>query len=68
MIFSFSPSLALLKVKQIGGIACHTGRKSCFFQKLDKDNWVNISKVLKDPKAIYVLAISMSLWRNNTKV
>jgi phosphoribosyl-AMP cyclohydrolase len=43
----------LLKVEQIGGIACHTGRKSCFFQKLDKDNWVNISKVLKDPKAIY---------------
>ncbi|CAB5501854.1 Phosphoribosyl-AMP cyclohydrolase (EC 3.5.4.19) [uncultured Gammaproteobacteria bacterium] len=43
----------LLKVEQIGGIACHTGRKSCFFQKLDKDNWVNVSKVLKDPKAIY---------------
>jgi hypothetical protein len=27
--------------------------KSCFFQKLDKDKWVNVSKVLKDPKAIY---------------
>lgn len=43
----------LLKVKQVGGIACHTGRKSCFFQKLDNDNWGNIAKVIKDPKEIY---------------
>ena len=43
----------LLKVEQIGGIACHTGRKSCFFQKLDKGNWTSVSKVLKDPKDIY---------------
>lgn len=43
----------LLKVEQIGGIACHTGRKSCFFQKLDKANWVSVGKVLKDPKNIY---------------
>jgi phosphoribosyl-AMP cyclohydrolase len=43
----------LLKVQQIGGIACHTGRKSCFFQQLDKDNWTSISEVLKDPKDIY---------------
>jgi phosphoribosyl-AMP cyclohydrolase len=38
----------LLKVEQIGGIACHTGRKSCFFQKLDKDKWVNVSKSDRD--------------------
>lgn len=43
----------LLKVEQIGGIACHTGRKSCFFQKLDNDNWTSVADVLKDPKDIY---------------
>ncbi len=43
----------LLKVKQAGGIACHTGRKSCFFQKLDKNNWKTIANVLKNPKDIY---------------
>ena len=43
----------LLKVAQIGGIACHTGRKSCFFQKLDNNKWQTITKVLKDPKDIY---------------
>jgi phosphoribosyl-AMP cyclohydrolase len=43
----------LLKVVQTGGIACHTGRKSCFFQKLDNDKWQTITKVLKDPKDIY---------------
>ena len=43
----------LLKVKQIGGIACHTGRESCFFQKLDNNNWTSVADVLKDPKEIY---------------
>ncbi|CAB5504536.1 Phosphoribosyl-AMP cyclohydrolase (EC [Bathymodiolus thermophilus thioautotrophic gill symbiont] len=43
----------LLKVVQTGGIACHTGRKSCFFQKLDNAKWQTITKVLKDPKDIY---------------
>ena len=43
----------LLKVEQIGGIACHTGRKSCFFQKLDKNDWLSVADVLKDPKDIY---------------
>ena len=43
----------LLKVEQVGGIACHTGRASCFFQKLDDNNWQTISKVIKDPKDIY---------------
>jgi len=43
----------LLKVEQIGGIACHTGRKSCFFQKLDKSDWLIVADVLKDPKDIY---------------
>lgn len=43
----------LLKVEQIGGIACHTGRKSCFFQQLNNDKWINVSAILKDPKEIY---------------
>jgi len=43
----------LLKVEQVGGIACHTGRKSCFFQKLESENWKSTAKVLKDPKDIY---------------
>jgi len=43
----------LLKVKQNGGIACHTGRANCFFNKLENDKWVSISDVIKDPKEIY---------------
>ncbi len=43
----------LLKVEQVGGIACHTGRTSCFFQKLDKNNWKTIANVLKNPEDIY---------------
>ena len=43
----------LLKVEQIGGIACHTGRQSCFFQKLEDSNWKSVTKVIKDPKDIY---------------
>ena len=40
----------LLKVKQNGGIACHTGRANCFFNKLENDKWVSITDVIKDPK------------------
>lgn len=43
----------LLKIEQIGGIACHTGRASCFFQKIDNDNWSIIADIIKDPKDIY---------------
>lgn len=43
----------LLKVEQQGGIACHTGRKSCFYQQLQDDNWVSVEPVLKDPHEIY---------------
>jgi phosphoribosyl-AMP cyclohydrolase len=45
--------VVLLKVEQTGGIACHTGRHSCFFQKLDDGRWVEVERVLKDPKEIY---------------
>jgi phosphoribosyl-AMP cyclohydrolase len=43
----------LLKVEQVGGIACHTGRESCFFRKLENGRWVTIDPVLKDPSRIY---------------
>ena len=49
--------VVLLKVEQIGGIACHTGRRSCFFQKLVLNEtggeWVSTSPVLKNPDEIY---------------
>ena len=43
----------LLKVEQAGGIACHTGRASCFFSLLDKGVWVAVDPVLKAPDEIY---------------
>jgi phosphoribosyl-AMP cyclohydrolase len=43
----------LLEVEQAGGIACHTGRHSCFFQRLDSGAWVATDPVLKDPAEIY---------------
>ena len=43
----------LLKVQQVGGIACHTGRESCFFRKLENGRWVTTDPVLKDPSLIY---------------
>jgi phosphoribosyl-AMP cyclohydrolase len=43
----------LLRVDQAGGIACHTGRESCFFRKLENGRWVATDPVLKDPADIY---------------
>ena len=43
----------LLVVEQSGGIACHTGRRRCFFQRLEDGAWRIVEPVLKDPKAIY---------------
>ena len=43
----------LIKVEQVGGIACHTGRESCFFRKLEDGRWVTSDPVLKDPSLIY---------------
>jgi phosphoribosyl-AMP cyclohydrolase len=45
--------VVMLQVQQRGGIACHTGRRSCFFQRLEGDRWVTVEPVLKDPDAIY---------------
>ena len=43
----------LLKIDQYGGMACHTGRRSCFFHKLVDGQWTVVDPVLKDPKEIY---------------
>ena len=43
----------LLVVEQQGGIACHTGRHRCFFQRLENGVWRSVEPVLKDPETIY---------------
>lgn len=40
-------------VEQLGGIACHTGRESCFYQKLSDGQWQSVDAVIQDPKEIY---------------
>ena len=44
----------LLAVEQVGGIACHTGRESCFFLELNGERWEAVDPVLKNPREIYV--------------
>lgn len=43
----------LLSVEQAGGIACHTGRRSCFHRRLSDGTWQVVAPVLKDPESIY---------------
>ena len=43
----------LIKVDQVGGIACHTGRHNCFFKKLDNGDWLVDQPVIKNPEEIY---------------
>lgn len=43
----------LLKVEQVGGIACHTGRRHCFYRRLEGDSWVETDRVLRDPQEMY---------------
>lgn len=43
----------LMQVDQIGGIACHTGRASCFYSVLKDGQWQAVDSVLKDPKELY---------------
>jgi phosphoribosyl-AMP cyclohydrolase len=45
--------VVLLTVEQVGGIACHSGRHSCFFQRLDGNDWKAVEPVLKEPEKIY---------------
>ncbi len=43
----------LLRIEQAGGIACHTGRHSCFYQQFDGEDWQAVEPVLQDPETIY---------------
>jgi phosphoribosyl-AMP cyclohydrolase len=43
----------LLKVDQVGGIACHTGREHCFYRRLEDGRWTEVEPVRKDPRTIY---------------
>ncbi|OAI17747.1 MULTISPECIES: phosphoribosyl-AMP cyclohydrolase [Methylomonas] len=43
----------LIKIEQEGGIACHTGRESCFYRSLKHGEWQTVDPILKDPKTIY---------------
>ena len=43
----------MLQVEQLGGIACHTGRRRCFFKRLENDQWKTTEPVLKDPEEMY---------------
>jgi len=51
--FDCDEDVILLKVKQKGGIACHTGRESCFYRLLKNERWTEVEAVIKDPKQIY---------------
>jgi len=45
--------VVLLQIEQLGGIACHTGRESCFFSKLENGQWQDTDEVIKNPEEIY---------------
>lgn len=45
--------VVILQVEQIGGIACHTGRQSCFYRVLKDGQWQTVDAVIKDPKELY---------------
>ena len=45
--------VVLLTIEQAGGIACHTGRHSCFYRRYIDGHWESVEPVLKDPEAIY---------------
>lgn len=45
--------VVVMQIRQEGGIACHTGRESCFFRRYEQGQWVTVDPVLRDPDAIY---------------
>ena len=51
--FDCDGDVILIQVEQQGGIACHTGRESCFYRRLEDGEWVQTDAVIKDPKDIY---------------
>ncbi|MDA9296319.1 phosphoribosyl-AMP cyclohydrolase [Porticoccaceae bacterium] len=44
----------VMQIEQLGGIACHTGRESCFYRVLENGVWKSVDSVIKDPKDIYL--------------
>lgn len=53
MYLDCDEDVLLLLVDQVGGIACHTGRHNCFFNKLVDGQWVVTAPIIKDPEKIY---------------
>ena len=51
--FDCDEDVVLLKVEQEGGIACHTGRESCFYRQLINNQWQSVEPVIKNPELIY---------------
>ena len=45
--------IVLYAVEQTGGVACHTGRESCFFRRLEGEQWQTVDPVIKDPELMY---------------
>jgi len=45
--------VVLLRIRQKGGISCHTGRRRCFFRVLDNDEWQIDEEIIKNPEEIY---------------
>jgi phosphoribosyl-AMP cyclohydrolase len=43
----------VLRVEQRGGAACHTGKRSCFFRKLERGQWIDVGVQVFDPKEVY---------------
>lgn len=43
----------LYRVRQVGGMACHTGRESCFYKKLEGQEWVAVDPVIQNPETLY---------------
>jgi phosphoribosyl-AMP cyclohydrolase len=43
----------LLRVEQRGGAACHTGRRSCFFRRLENGQWIDVGEQVFDPEEVY---------------
>jgi phosphoribosyl-AMP cyclohydrolase len=45
--------VVVLRVEQRGGAACHTGRRSCFYRRLDGDEWTELGEKVFDPSQVY---------------
>jgi phosphoribosyl-AMP cyclohydrolase len=45
--------VVLLRVEQVGGAACHTGRRSCFFRRAEDGSWIDVGEQVFDPEEVY---------------